>query len=685
MDRWLLFGSVDTVKLWARWHRATSWMCAAVMLGPAVSWVAPAAATQARLAAPDGEAGDSYGQSVSVSGDTSMVGDGRSVWVFIDDGDGWSRQTRLTAGDGAPRDGFGHSVSVSGNTAVVGAPWHRHDDTTTGAAYVFTREGATWRQQAELVASDAADHSSFGVSVAAQGDTAIIGAAGDDHQGDSSGSAYVFTRTGDAWSERAKLTSDNAAPHARFGISVSLSGDVLVVGAPGDHAAGRFSGAAYVFASNGDVWMQQAILLADDASGSDRFGESVAVSGDTAVVGAPNDRDDTPSRSSGSSYVFQFDGATWGQQAKLIGSDTSWYDNLGSSVAVMGDTALIGAAYVFEDDERWGVAESWVHVFTRSGSRWAEQAKLVMPDTPAFGISVSSSGDKVAIGSRTLVRPPEADDYGPDAGTAFVFDLDADDDGLTDHVAPVYSSVLPIHRSGRVGSQLITFATMLNTRPSDAENCTIAVRDAVDADFLFRTTDPETNTPVGTMNQPVGIPAGQAQSFMIGLTPLTPLDTTELEFDYLCDGVGAAPTIAAVNGLTISATNDAVPDVVAIAETASGDGIVSLADGSLTGAFVVAAANLGSDAQIRARADAAGVSLPVELSICQTNGNAECINPVVPGTDARALLSSGEVQTFTVFVEASERVPFAPARNRIRVQFVDDADGVRGSTSVALR
>ncbi len=167
----------------------------------------------------------------------------------------------------------------------------------------------------KLTASDAAAGDVFGFSVALSGDTALVGAVGDDDAGSFSGSAYVFVRSGTSWIQQAKLTASDAASNDIFGGSVALIGDTALVGAAGDDDAGSVSGSAYVFVRSGTTWTEQAKLTASDAAAGDRFGIAVALNGSTALVVAPND--DDAAFSSGSAYVFVRSGTTWSQQAKL--------------------------------------------------------------------------------------------------------------------------------------------------------------------------------------------------------------------------------------------------------------------------------------------------------------------------------------------------------------------------------
>jgi hypothetical protein len=212
---------------------------------------------------------------------------------------------KLTASDGAAVDQFGNSVSVSGDTVVVGADW---DDvgvnTNQGSAYVFVRSGSTWTQQAKLTASDGAANDYFGYSVSVSGDTVVVGAYWDAVDANvNQGSAYVFVRTGTTWSQQAKLTASDGAANDYFGYSVSVSGDAVVVGAYWDAVGANVNqGSAYVFVRTGTTWSQQAKLTASDGAAGDQFGISVSVSGDTVVVGANFDK--VAANNQGSAYVY---------------------------------------------------------------------------------------------------------------------------------------------------------------------------------------------------------------------------------------------------------------------------------------------------------------------------------------------------------------------------------------------
>ena len=367
----------------------------------------------------DDAAGDNFGRAVSIEGDTAIVGapydssegsQAGSAYVFVRSAGGWSLQQRLVAG--SSRDYFGSSVSLSGDTAVIGANF----DYPGGSAYVFVRNGATWSEQQKLTASDAASSDYFGRSVSLDGDTLVVGADGDDDAGSRSGSAYVFTRSGSTWTEQQKLSASDGAASDYFGSGVSVDGDTAIVGAYRDDDVGSDSGSAYVFVRAGSTWTEQQKLTASDGAAFDYFGHSVSVSGDTALVGSHGD--DDVGTSSGSAYVYVRSGSIWTEQQKLTASDGAASDYFGSSVAVSDDTAIVGAY----DDNQGGINDvGAAYVFVRNGSTWTEQQKLSASD----GAEDDYFGYSVAVGGTTaIVGAHGSDDEGTNSGAAYMFKLE---------------------------------------------------------------------------------------------------------------------------------------------------------------------------------------------------------------------------------------------------------------------
>lgn len=362
-----------------------------------------------KLLPTDGIANDWFGRFVAISGTTAVVG------AYRDDGSGsYSGSAYLfdtTTGlqiaillpnDGVAWDWFGRSVAISGNTAIVGAMQDDDNGSGSGSAYLF--DTTTGQQTAKLLPNDGESWDEFGVSVAISGTTAVVGAYQDRDNGSVSGSAYLFdTTTGQ---QIAKLLPSDGAALDIFGWSVAISGTTAIVGAPGKDDNGASSGSAYPF----DTMTGQQIdkLLPSDGEPWDQFGESVAISGTTAVVGARYDDDN--GYNSGSAYLFD---TTTGQQIdKLLPSDGAESDSFGYAVAINGTTAVVGA---FQDDDN-GSASGSAYLFSTSTGQ--QIAKLL----PSDGATADLFGNSVAIsGSTTVVGAYGDDANGTNSGSAYVF------------------------------------------------------------------------------------------------------------------------------------------------------------------------------------------------------------------------------------------------------------------------
>jgi hypothetical protein len=427
-----------------------------------------------------------------------------AAYVFVRDGTNWTQQAYLKASNTRAVAVFG-SVAISGDTIVVGASGESSNATgvngnqsntssvDAGAAYVFVRSGTNWTQQAYLKASntklsnsDATKSAYFGGSVAVAGDTIVVGADyedsnatgvnGDqsDHSALGAGAAYVFVRNGTNWAQQAYLKASNTDAGDNFGTSVAVSGDTVVVGASNEHSnatgvngdqsdnSAIEAGAAYVFVRSGTNWTQQAYLKASNTDGvlpneefGDEFGNSVAVSGDTIVVGAwgedssatgvNGDQGDNSAVDSGAAYVFVRNGTNWTQQAYLKASNTDAGDTFGSSVAVSGDTVVVGAggglgasggeaSYATgvngDQSDNSAPGAGAAYVFVRTGTTWNQQAYLKASNTDAgdrFGRSLALSGDTVVAGASaeysnaTGVNGDQTDNSLPASGAAYVF------------------------------------------------------------------------------------------------------------------------------------------------------------------------------------------------------------------------------------------------------------------------
>jgi PKD repeat protein len=452
---------------------------------------------------------DLFGTSVALDGDTLVVGApaedsgatgangdqgdnsisrSGAVYVFVRSGTGWVQQAYLKASNPGQDDYFGASVAISGETLVVsayledslakGVNGDQLDNSANGAgaAYVFVRHGSSWTQQAYLKASNSGTSDYFGLSVAISDDTVVVGARYEDNSATgvdgnqsaglslNSGAAYVFHRQGATWSQQAYLKASNTDDSDNFGYAVTISGETVVVGAHGEDSSAsgvdgdqsdegaQNAGAAYVFVRNGSTWSQQAYLKASNSNGGDRFGNSLAMSDDTLVVGAfsedgsasgvNGDQGDNNTSDAGAAYVFVRGEASWSQQAYLKASNTDASDLFGSGVALSGDKLIVGAFR--EDADSTGVNGDQTnadakdagsaYVFVRSGTEWSQQAYVKasnagtspLNEGDLFGTTVAVSGNTVAIGApdedsnATDLDGDQEDNSAPDAGAVYL-------------------------------------------------------------------------------------------------------------------------------------------------------------------------------------------------------------------------------------------------------------------------
>jgi hypothetical protein len=320
-------------------------------------------------------------------------------------------QQKLLASDGAANDYLGYAVALSGNTALVGAPY---DNQSRGSAYLFVRNGSTWTQRARLFAQDGAAQDYFGYAVALDGDTALVGAIlGPGAANANQGAVYVFTRNGANWTQQARLNANETLEGAQFGAALALDGNTALVGAHEYTSTPSYAltGAVYVFVRNGTNWTQQARLLAGDADDGDAFGRALALEGDTALIGAPNNA--VTAGGQGSAYVFIRNGSTWTQQQRLMAINAGLDDHFGNAVALSGEKALIGA-YLYGSDDRGAV-----FTFVRGATGWTQTDRFFAPNPTAgaqFGVSLALDGDTAVVGaSRGLYQP------GVDQHSAYVF------------------------------------------------------------------------------------------------------------------------------------------------------------------------------------------------------------------------------------------------------------------------
>ena len=390
-----------------------------------IGWVTQSSADRVQLNTSAAVLQDNLGASVGISGDYAAVGvpkddndfgvDVGSVQVFLRTETGWVQHQKLTASDAAGGDRFGTTLAMSGDYAIVGAPRKDGIGRNSGAAYVFRRQGTEWVEQAKLVSPEETRSDYFGISVAIDGDTALVGAHRSNEPLADCGSVYVFDRTGENWSQTTKLTAPDPDSFAYFGFSVGIDGNTAIVGATRDDEAGIDAGAAYVFVRNQFGWAPQAKLIGNNTAAEDNFGYAVDVDGDFAIATSPKNR------GSGSAYIYKREGTEWQQKRnrvriRMIPIDPDGAASFGVSVDIKGETAVIGASGGNVGEEVVGAA----YVFTQNEPPfWNQHTKLVAGDRGAG----DQLGFAVAIGENEVIAgAPKHNAGGLSSGAAYIFE-----------------------------------------------------------------------------------------------------------------------------------------------------------------------------------------------------------------------------------------------------------------------
>lgn len=304
---------------------------------------------QERITASDGDWEDSFGYAVSIDGDYAMIGaagDGNfqgSAYIFHRTNGNWTQQAKLTANDGEALDYFGYSVSISESYAIVGAVFDNiGGNINQGSAYMYVREGSTWSQQAKLTSSDGAGGDYFGRAVSIDGEYAVVGSERATVGMVRTGAAYVFQQSGSTWSQQAKLIANDGEALDYFGYAVDISDNTVIIGAIGDdYDSNDQRGSAYIFERFINTWSQEAKLIIQDGGSDDYFGTTVSIRDDYAVVGLQNN----PSGIvlSGDAYIFKKSGDNWNEKVKLSGSDEYGPQEFGSSVSISSSHIIVGS------------------------------------------------------------------------------------------------------------------------------------------------------------------------------------------------------------------------------------------------------------------------------------------------------------------------------------------------------
>lgn len=360
-----------------------------------------------------------FGYSVSISGGLAVVGsrnadpdlgDGLLVgagaaYIFTLTNSGWIQEARLVPNDAQAGDTFGVSVAIDGQTVVVGATGVDDGrEKNVGAAYIFSRDGTTWKQKAKLVPPDPMEDDAFGTSVAIDGITIVVGANSKDiYSIPDVGAAYVYIKRDGSWDRKAILLPFEPSLGGYFGGAVDVDGNRIIVGSTQANLLGEpDTGTAFIFRGGGNSWQPEAKLSLDKGRSGDFFGHAVAIEGNTAAVSAIFRDPDLGSgrvTNAGSVFVYRRDGNGWTLQAELIPSDAEPFAHFGQSVALGLDALVIGS----DGKSQAGFAEAGVvYLYTRKGADWLEPIKVVadfVSEEDGFGKSVAISGERMIVGA----------------------------------------------------------------------------------------------------------------------------------------------------------------------------------------------------------------------------------------------------------------------------------------------
>ncbi len=545
---------------------------------------------QAYLKASNTGAGDEFGAAVAISGDTLVVAAptedsmgteadnsasaAGAVYVFVRAEGVWMQQAYLKPAHAQAGDRFGQSIALAGDTLIVGANGEdsaavgidgdQTDNSAlgSGAAYIFVRTGNTWTQQAYLKASNAEAGDAFGSAVSIAGDTVVVGAISEDSDGaptnnnaSGSGAAYVFIRNGTSWSQQAYLKASTPGASDQFGFSVSLAGQTLVIGANQEDSSAigvngeetnnlaSNSGAAYVFVREAGLWTQQAYLKASNTGSNDQFGFAVSLAGDLIAISAPLeastatgiDGNQTLNTAAGAGavYLFRRDASTWEQEAYVKASNTAVSDGFGQSLALTGNVLVVGA--MGEDSNATGLNGSQTNnIGTNSGAAymfeklegvWGQQAYLKASNTGSsdqFGRSLAISDRTAVVGANLEssaameVNGNQSDNTANSAGAAYVF-IDVGMPGLEPEIDLEQPLGEPVADEGSVvdyglvgvGAPAVTREfTVLNRGMAGLLISGVSVSGSASADFSVNIT--------GMSNT---LPAGQSTTFTVSFTP----------------------------------------------------------------------------------------------------------------------------------------------------------------------
>ena len=399
-------------------------ICTLILLPLLLHSGALAQVFETKITASDAAAGDRFGISVSIDNNRAIVGawgngvngvNSGSAYIYKWSGSSWVEEANIVPSDGAERDFFGNSVSIDSDWAIIGASNDDDKGEESGSAYIYKWNGTAWVQETKLTASDGAAGDQFSIDVSIKNDRAIIGAKGDDDNGESTGAAYIYEWNGTAWVEETKITASDGAANDQFGSSVSIDSNRAIIGAPVGTDSGVNSGVAYVYTRNITAWVEEAKLVPSDGADVDYFGFEVSIENDRVIIGAPFDDDN--GGESGSAYIFKWNGTAWVEEGKLIASYGAANDQFGLDVSINSDRAISGTPYT---DSGTGSHSGAASIYKWNGTAWVEEAKLTASDAALgdwFSYTVSMASDRVIVGAYGN------DDDGSISGSAYIYEI----------------------------------------------------------------------------------------------------------------------------------------------------------------------------------------------------------------------------------------------------------------------
>jgi len=406
----------------------------------------PTLGCQIRLAAEDQTQGVFLGLAVAARQDLIVGGSGSdAVYLFARGPDGWFQKQRLTHTDSLFASGFGRAVSLNGDTLLVGAPLENDYD---GAAYIFVRSDSHWVLQQKITTvppGPRGNQYDLGVSVALSGDTAVIGSG--------AGAAFVFQRMGNIWVLQQELTGAGDASSVQY--YVAIDRNTIVLGNP----SGPTQGQAYIFEKSGTVWKERQKLTENDIGGSGGYGKAVAAQGDFLVVGVPFD--DHAGSLSGAAYVYARTASGWQRMQRLTASDASGVSYFGDSLALDGDTLLVGAPHALVG----GVSAGAAYLFHRQQGNWVQVQKLLPQQNinlQWFGGALALAPGMAVVGTAydnfTGPTSGSVSVFGHDRGPLSITEVRADPDVLwppNDKFVPVTIQVNAVDDCAVAGCRII--------------------------------------------------------------------------------------------------------------------------------------------------------------------------------------------------------------------------------------